>query len=249
MMTKVIPINTELVDDETAQVMKSWNLDLVSPQAVRDALPVDGTDVTIEIDSPGGYVTAGSAIASLLKDYSGSVTAKIIGEAASAATVVALAADKIAMAPTATFMIHRVSAYGVSGNTGDMDKFKDVLSMQDQQFANLYASRTGKTPDEMLKLMTDETYMSAEQAKELGFVDEIMFDEQPSLVAGPKTMLTKEIVDALKDYQKLKNQKPSAVVNVDSDEIVKLLAEKLSPYLHDNDKKKPKQSKFAGFLF
>lgn len=248
-MTTVIPINTQLVDDETASVMKSWGLDLVSLNAIREMLPTDNSDVVVEIDSPGGLVTAGSSIATLLKDYPGTVTAKIIGQAASAATVVALSADKIMMAPTATFMIHRVSASGVSGNTGDMDKFKDVLSMQDQQFANLYASRTGKTPDEMLKLMTDETYMSAEQAKELGFVDEIMFDEQPSLVAGPKTMLTKEIVDALKDYQKLKNQKPSAVVNVDSDEIVKLLAEKLNPYLHDNDKKEPKQSNFAGFLF
>lgn len=243
MMTTVIPINTELVDDETAQVMKNWNLDLVSPQAVRDALPADGTDVTIEIDSPGGYVTAGSAIASLLKDYSGSVTAKIIGEAASAATVVALAADKIEMAPTATFMIHRVSVSGVSGNTGDMDKFKDVLSMQDQQFANLYASRTGKTPDEMLKLMTDETYMSAEQAKELGFVDEIMFDEQPSLVAGPKTMLTPEIVDALKAYRKIKDKPTEPAVKIDTDELAEKLANKLKPH------EEPKQSKFAGFLF
>ncbi|MBG1272446.1 Clp protease ClpP [Lactobacillus paracasei subsp. paracasei] len=242
-MTKAIPINTELVEDETASVAKSFGLDLVSPQSVRDALPDDGSDVTIEINSPGGKVAAGSAIATMLKEYSGTVTAKIIGLAASAATVVALAADHIMMAPTATFMIHRVSATGVSGNAGDMDKLKDVLSMQDQQFANLYASRTGKTPDEMLKLMTDETYMSAEQAKELGFVDEIMFDEQLSLVAGPKTMLTPEIVDALKAYRKIKDKPSAPVINIDTDELAEKLANKLKPH------EEPKQSKFAGFLF
>lgn len=240
MMTTVIPINTQLVDDETASVMKSWGLDLVAPNAIREMLPTDNSDVVVEIDSPGGLVTAGSSIATLLKDYPGTVTAKIIGQAASAATVVALSADKILMAPTATFMIHRVS---VSGNSGDLDKYSDVLSMQDKNFANLYASKTGKTADEMLKLMTDETYMSAQQAKDIGFVDEIMFEEQPTLVAGPKTMLTKEIVDALKEYREIKDKPTEPAVKIDTDELAEKLANKLKPH------EEPKQSKFAGFLF
>lgn len=243
MMTTVIPINTQLVDDETASVMKSWGLDLVAPNAIREMLPTDNSDVVVEIDSPGGLVTAGSSIATLLKDYPGTVTAKIIGQAASAATVVALSADKIMMAPTATFMIHRVSVSGISGNSGDLDKYSDVLSMQDKQFANLYASKTGKTADEMLKLMADETYMSAQQAKDIGFVDEIMFEEQPTLVAGPKTILTKEIVDALKEYREIKDKPTEPAMKIDTDELAEKLANKLKPH------EEPKQSKFAGFLF
>ena len=91
--------------------------------------------------------------------------------------------------------------------------------------------------------MADETYMSAQQAKDIGFVDEIMFEEQPTLVAGPKTMLTKEIVDALKEYREIKDKQSNLVLNVDTDELAEKLANKLNPH------KEPKQSKFAGFLF
>ena len=85
---------------------ESWFDDDVTPQLFKDELNAENGDITVWINSPGGDCVAASQIYSMLMDYKGSVTVKIDGLAASAASVIAMAGTKVLMAPTAMMMIH-----------------------------------------------------------------------------------------------------------------------------------------------
>ncbi len=104
------------------------------------------------------------------------VEIKIESLAGSAASVIAMA-NKSKISPVAMIMIHNVSAFGVSGDYHEMQKMKERLQQMNAAMANSYVLKTGKSLDEVLKLMDKETWLTANQAIELGFVDEIMTDD------------------------------------------------------------------------
>lgn len=128
--------------------------------------------LNIFINSPGGDVFEAKAILTNLERFDAEIVVNIDGIAASAATFIAMAGDRIVTAPHGTWMVHEASAFAY-GRAEDMRAMADVLDQQNRDLAEKYAKQTGKTVDEMLQVMADETWMSAQEALDQGFTDEI----------------------------------------------------------------------------
>lgn len=156
---------------------ESWWGDEVTPKEFRDELSQVSGDLTVWINSPGGDVFAGSQLYAMLKEYNGKVTVKIDALAASAASVVAMAGDEVYMTPTALMMIHDPSTIAM-GNESDMKEAIKVLKEVKESIINAYEAKTGRSRDELAKLMQDDgTWMNAKKAVELGFADGVLYVE------------------------------------------------------------------------
>lgn len=191
----------EVIPDDYSDVYDWLNYQYFSPQSISDALTeANGEDITLEINSPGGYIDAGSEIYTELMEYPGTVNAKIVGYACSAASWIALAADHVVMSPTAQMMIHRASG-GAIGNSSDMKSEYNALNQMDKSFVDLYAKRTGKSPNEIYQMMVDTTWMNAKTAVENGFADEVMFEnKEPALVNADGSLSVKpEMINKIKN--------------------------------------------------
>lgn len=151
-----------------------------------------GKDVTIHLNSEGGSVTDGLSIFNAISQHDGEVTVQIDVLAASIATVICCAADKVVMNSNAKYMIHRCWTVAM-GNCKDFRKMADTMDMLDGDIASVYASRTSKPEAELLAMMDDETWLTAEQALEMGFVDSINKIEKTS----PKASVESKIVATL----------------------------------------------------
>lgn len=143
----------------------------------QDLRDLGGKDLTLRINSPGGDVFQAQAIYNLLKAYTGKIHCHIDGICASAATLVASAADNVVMPANALYMIHNpMMCFGYQTLTRDdlakcieqMDKTKDTL-------LNVYSDRCGDvlTRDEIARMMDEETWMTAQEALDNGFVDSV----------------------------------------------------------------------------
>ena len=156
---------------------ESWFDDDVTPQMFHDELFAGDGPVTIWLNSPGGDCIAASQIYAMLMDYKGSVTVKIDGIAASAASVVAMAGTNVLMAPTAMMMIHNPMTIAF-GNHDDMEKAIDMLDEVKESIINAYEIKTGMSRAKLSHLMDQETWMNANKAIELGFADDVLTDEK-----------------------------------------------------------------------
>ena len=153
-------------------------------QKVIDAA-VDGDEIEVYINSPGGVIDVGSEIYTLLHGFE-NIKIYITGEACSAASIVAMA-GYCEMSPTALMMVHCVSS-GVRGNHSDMEHMAETLRTADRALCTAYTTKTGMSEEEALEMMEHETWLTAQQAKERGLVDAVMFEEKKEdvpLVAGP----------------------------------------------------------------
>lgn len=181
-VTKKVLIKGNVVDDQTGTFYEYFGMPAAYPSAVANVLN-DGAatdDVEVDVASNGGDVFAASEIYTLLKGYQGTVTVNIQGLAASAASVIAMAGDKVTISPTAQIMIHKAWS-GVQGNTDDLAHESAVLESIDKSIVSAYESKTGMAQSDLLQLMANETWMTAQDAVDKGFADEIMFvnDKQP----------------------------------------------------------------------
>ena len=113
----------------------------------------------------------------MLKNHKGKVTVKIDGIAASAASVVAMAGDETLIAPTALMMIHDPSTSAI-GNKADMEKAIELLEEVKESIINAYETKSHLSRNKIAKLMSDETWLNAKKAHEMGFVDGILFAEK-----------------------------------------------------------------------
>jgi len=152
--------------------------DEITPQMFRDELYAEEGDITLWVNSPGGNVFAAAEIYTMLRDYPGNVTVRIASIAASAASVVAMAGNLVQMSPTALIMIHDPSTIAM-GNAKDMEKAITTLNEVKESIINAYAAKTGLSRNRISKLMSDETWLNAKKAVELGFADEILFADKP----------------------------------------------------------------------
>ena len=159
--------------------------DEITPQMFRDELNAGEGDVTVWINSPGGNVFAAAEIYTMLKDYKGNITVKIDAIAASAASVVAMAGDVVQMSPVAMLMIHDPSTVAM-GNTKDMEKAIEVLNEVKESIINAYASKSGLSHARIANLMSNETWMNAKKAVELGFADEVLFEAKQKAAEEPE---------------------------------------------------------------
>lgn len=161
----------------------SWFGDEITPKKFREDLYATGKGgpITVRINSPGGEIFAASAIRSTLLDYPGQVTVKIDGLAASAAVAVALSGNRIQIFDTAYMMIHN-PGYSLLGGwlTSDiLNKFAEELVMFKEGLLNAYGARTGLERERLSKMLDEETWMTAQQAVDLGFADEVITGGSP----------------------------------------------------------------------
>lgn len=155
----------------------TWWGDEVTPALFRDELSKVSGNLTVWLNSPGGDVFAASQIYSMLKNHKGKVTVKIDGIAASAASVVAMAGDETLIAPTAMMMIHDPSTCAM-GNKADMEKAITLLEEVKESIINAYETKSHLSRNKISKMMSDETWLNAKKAHEMGFVDGILFADK-----------------------------------------------------------------------
>lgn len=154
--------------------------DSACPREVQNLLDeANGEEIEVYINSPGGIIEAGSEIYTALREYQGEIKIKVVGQACSAASIIAMA-GYCEMSPTALMMVHCVSTRA-SGNHSDMEHMAEVLRTADDALSNAYTSKTGLSKKEILDMMEKETWLTAEQAKEKGLVDAVMFEEKEPL--------------------------------------------------------------------
>lgn len=151
-----------------------WTGEGVTAKRISGALRAIGDkDVTVNINSPGGDMFEGLAIYNLLREHKGEVTVKVLGLAASAASVIAMAGDNIQIARAGFLMIHNAWIL-VAGNRNDLREYADYLEPFDRSMADLYAARTGIDFDEMQKIMDAESWIGGSDAVEQGFADSLL---------------------------------------------------------------------------
>ena len=208
----------------------------------KELAEIKASQIDLHINSPGGLVFDGITIYNLLKNHPANVTTYIDGLAASIASVIALAGDKVVMAENALFMIHKASGM-VVGTSDDMRDFAEKLDKVNGSIATTYMGKTKKEEAEINDLMAAETWMTAAEAYDFGFIDEIAgeadmaacakfvpvmakagFQHIPEIVAiEKKTPTAKDAEKALRDAGYSRKQAKA------------ILAEGLSDDLRDAD--------------
>jgi ATP-dependent Clp endopeptidase proteolytic subunit ClpP len=164
------------------------------------ALKVD--EIALHINSPGGSVFDGQAIYTALRNHPAVVTSYVDGWAASIASVVALAGDTVVMARNALFMIHEPSG-AAAGTAADMRKMAEILDAVAETILGVYEAKTGRSRDELMAAMAEETWLSAGEALDWGFADEVagpievaaefdleglQFRRPPAIAAAPEAV-------------------------------------------------------------
>lgn len=129
--------------------------------------------IEVQINSPGGDMFEGIAIYNVLREHSQLVTVKVMGMAASAASIIAMAGDTIEIGAASFIMIHNCWVLAM-GNRHDMRETADFLEPFDQAMADVYAQRSGSGAADVAKWMDDETFMSGSMAIERGFADALL---------------------------------------------------------------------------
>lgn len=212
---KVIPIKGTIVSNNDRWLYDWLEWDATAPKDV--VLPESGEPIEVHINSGGGDVYAGSEIYTALRSYPGDVTVKIVGIAASAASVIAMAGDVVEISPTAQIMIHNVSSR-VDGDHNTLLHEAGVLEGFNKSIANAYVDKTGKALDDLLDLMNKTTWFDAESAVNQGFADRIMFAGEiaPTFAASETPMIPHDFIDKMK-----------SAMTPDVDKIAELVANKL----------------------
>jgi len=139
---------------------------------ISDIKDLKDTPINLRINSLGGDVFDGLAIYNVIKKRTAKTTVYIEGIAASIATIIALGADEVVMSENSLFMIHNASG-GAMGESKDLQKTAEVLNKITRQLAEVYESKTGLSQETIQDMMDEETWLNAQEAFELGFIDTI----------------------------------------------------------------------------
>jgi ATP-dependent Clp protease protease subunit len=159
----------------------------------------DAKDVVVNMNSPGGSFFQGTAIYNLLAQHPHEVTVNVLGLAGSAASIIAMAADRVLMAPAAFIMIHNASAMA-DGDRHDMQSVVDTLTSIDYAIRDLYVARTGKQANKIAAMMDDETWMNARDAIANKFADgmvEAKIVEDPAVKNMANPLAARRQIEAL----------------------------------------------------
>jgi ATP-dependent protease ClpP protease subunit len=202
-----IDVRGDIIGNDDKWIYDWLEWDSTCPDDVKSALQTmpAGEKLIVNINSGGGSVMAGQEIYSLLHGRK-DVEIHIQSLAGSAASVIAMA-NTCKMSPVATIMIHNVSMSGASGDYHDMQKNAEILKTMNSALAEAYVAKTGKTKDEILKMMDKETWITAGQALEMGFVDEVeeLQTQITNSICGIR--LTEDIRQQVTKEKELQNKK------------------------------------------
>ncbi|MCI8537759.1 MAG: Clp protease ClpP [Oscillospiraceae bacterium] len=177
-----VTLNGQVVPSDDQWIYDWFGVDAFSPGTVRKALAdnPEGEDLELELNSPGGSVFAGFELYSLLREARCKTVAIVQSLAASAASTVMAACDEVRMSPVAQVMIHLPASWA-AGNQNDMRHEARVLESITQSILNGYEAKCrGKASrDRLDRLIRAESWLTAQEAVELGLADEILFQEEP----------------------------------------------------------------------
>lgn len=247
-MTVKINIKGSIISNDDKWIYELFEMEATCPKDVIERLPENGEDVEVTINSYGGLVDEGNEIYTALKLYGGKVAINVI-MAGSAASVIAMAGNPTRITPPGQIMIHNVSM-GAGGDYHDMDKASEILQKANESLAFAYRLKTGMNTEDILDKMNKETWLTAEEAKELGFVDEIMFENetQLKLVASKSPMIPMQIVNRVK---KLKTNNPtnSPVLLMDEEKIKAIVSEELEKNNKPKESEMENNNPFTRFFF
>lgn len=248
-MAVKIDIKGPIISNDEAWIYEWFEMDATWPKKVIDALEkANGEEVVVSINSPGGYVWDGSEIYTALKSYSGQVEAQIVGLAASAASLIAIAADKVRISPTAQIMIHNAWASG-TGDHRRMEKTAEWLKGIDRTIVNAYVIKTGKSEEDLLDMMAEETWMGPQDALDNGFADEIMFMDNAIKIAASTEgggLIPQKVIDGVRN--KIMNEKPKTpetAKNFVTEDTLKQMLEELKSELKNELNPQPKEPEQA----
>lgn len=171
-------IKAATTDDNTISVFDVigqdyWGEGITAKRIAGALRAMNGADVTVNINSPGGDMFEGLAIYNLLREYEGHVTVKVLGIAASAASIIAMAGDDIQIGRGAFLMIHNCWLYAM-GNRHDFAELAQSLEPFDTAMADIYAARSGLDIAAIQKLMDAESYIGGSDAVAKGLADSLL---------------------------------------------------------------------------
>lgn len=265
-----INVKGPIVSDGDKWFYDFLDMPATAPKDISDNLPEDSSDVTVVINSGGGRIDAGSEIYTALKAYPGNVNVNIVGMAASAASIVAMAGNHVAMSPTAQMMIHNVQS-GITGDSQAHLKEAGVLETFNKSFATPYMAKSGMSEEEVLDIMNETTYFNAEDAKAKGLIDEVMFsdDEELELTASMESGIVSSA--KIKEFKArmvddFTAAEPVETVKVDATEFESLIddfkkeldekeahfenmIDKLDKFENKPTNSEPAETKFSPFVF
>lgn len=183
----------------TLQIFGAVGEDNLTDQVVFEAIDALGDPKSIRVlmNSNGGFVKDGLAIYHALRSHSARIEVEIVGVAASMASCIAMAGDKVSMAEDALFMLH--DPWGaMTGNADDLRAAADILDKHGESIAGIYARKSGLTEDVIKEMMNQDggegTYLNAREALQAGFIDEVLEPASADLPDLPAAALAKRIV-------------------------------------------------------
>ena len=194
--------------------------DQATPEYLEGELAsANGEDVILEINSPGGFVFDGLEMANMVRNYSGHITAKVVGIAASMASYIPMMADRIEAEDNTVFMIHNPSGFAM-GDHRDMAFMAKLLENLRNLLSKAYAKQTGKSVKEIAALMDETTFLFGEQIAEEGFADEVIDGpddgekdkETAILAARVEVQACEELVDEVQKEQEIDVEKIAALM-------------------------------------
>lgn len=191
-------------DDNTISVFDVigqdfWTGEGVTAKRIAGALRAIGdNDVVVNVNSPGGDMFEGLAIYNLLREHQGHVTVKILGVAASAASIIAMAGDEVQIARAGFLMIHNAWTYA-AGNRHDFRAYADYLEPFDASMADIYVARSGQDLKAIEKMMDGETWIGGSKAIDQGFADSLLAsDEVQAGEEKPAALAVRRVENALR---------------------------------------------------
>ena len=240
-MKNKVNIKGAIISNDEEWIYEMFGVEATSPRKVTEALEeAGGQEVVISINSGGGSVFDASEIYTAIKSYEGPTEAQIVGLAASAASFIALAADKTVISPTGQMMIHNASTVAM-GDYKTMDSASDMLKGINSTIANAYKAKCGMEEEELLALMDKETWITPKQAIEYKLVDSIMF-ENPGIkfaASAVSNVIPQAVIDGIRNGIHEEKSKDVEYVTVD------VLNKALEQLKNDIKPKEPKQAPAA----
>ena len=192
---RILMLNGEISNE-------TWFGDEITPKEFRGELNSGQGKVTVWINSPGGDCFAAAQIYNMLMEYSGPVDVHIDGIAASAASVIAMAGNHVAISPVGMMMIHNPATVSI-GDEREMKKAMEMLSEVKESIINAYELKTGLPRKQLSNMMNAESWMNAQKAVELGFADSILYDgddegDEPEGMIFSRAAVTNSLLSKLK---------------------------------------------------
>lgn len=193
-----IDIKGTIIPNNDKAIYDWFGMENTTPNDINIALEkASGQAIDVYINSGGGDIFAGSEIYTSIKDYKGETNIHVVGLAASAASVIAMA-GKSDISPTGMVMVHNVSALTI-GDYHDMDKMSDTLQQANKAMAGAYMAKAGMNEKEALTMMDKETWLTAQQAVDMKLIDSVMFESVQLVASYNSNMLPRSVIDKIRN--------------------------------------------------